>query len=111
MPKKLVKKVTNLKEAKAEAMSWLCRMSCMESALQHGELSPETREKLETRLGWLRRGLAVLTEEERHILQWIADGCSAEDLCELCAREKSSVYVIRKRAMDKFALALFGRLR
>ena len=111
MPKKLVKKVTDLKEAKAEAMSWLGKMHCMEAALQSGELSRDTREKLEYRLHWLRRGLGVLGEEERKILLGIADGCSAEDLCELCAREKSSVYAIRKRAMDKFALALFGRLR
>lgn len=111
MPKKPVKKVTDLKEAKTEAMSWLGKMSCMENALLYGEIGGETREKLEYRLHWLRRGLAVLSEEERRMILWIAEGCSTEDLCELCAREKSSVYAIRKRAMDKFALALFGRLR
>ncbi len=111
MPKKLGKKVTDLKAAKAEAMSWLGKMSCMESALLYGEVTAVDREKLEKRLQWLRRGLAILSEEERRLVLWIADGCSVEDLCELCAREKSSVYVLRKRAEDKFALALFGRLR
>ena len=111
MPKKLVKKVSDLKEARTEAMSWLGKMSCMESALEHGELSPETREKLKDRMRWLLRGLTVLTEEERKMLLWIADGCTTDDLCELCAREKSSVYAIRKRAIDKFALALYGHLR
>ena len=77
MPKKLVKKVSDLKEARTEAMSWLGKMSCMESALEHGELSPETKEKLKDRLRWLLRGLTVLSEEERKILLWIADGCTA----------------------------------
>ena len=111
MPKKPVKKVTNLKAAKTEAMSWLGKMSCMENALLYGEVTETDREKLETRLRWLRRGLAMLSEEERKMILWMADGCSVEDLCELCAREKSSVYAVRKRAADKFALALFGRLR
>ena len=111
MPKKLVRKVTDLKEASTEAMEWLGKMSCMENALLYGELSGETREKLEVRLRWLRRGLGVLSEEERRMLLRIADGCTVEDLCEIFAREKSSVYTVRKRAMDRFALALFGRLR
>ena len=95
----------------AEAMEWLDRLSYMESALESVEQTPEKRRILEDRIRWLRHGLAILTEEERNILLWTTEGCTVDELCARTAREKSSFYNVRKRAMNRFALALFGRLR
>lgn len=93
------------------AMEWLERMACMESALETPTQSVEKRQQLEDRIRWIRHGLAVLTEEERNILLWTVEGCTVDELCARTAREKSSFYNVRKRAMNRFALALFGRMR
>lgn len=93
------------------AMEWLERMACMESALETPTQSAEKQQLLEDRIRWIRHGLAVLTEEERNILLWTVEGCTVDELCARTAREKSSFYNVRKRAMNRFALALFGRMR
>ena len=95
----------------AEAMSWLARMTCIESALEEADQTSEKRQMLEDRLHWIRHGLAVLSEEERKILIWITDGCTVDEMCEMTSREKSSLYNVRNRAMNRFAIALFGRAR
>lgn len=95
----------------AEAMDWLSKLACMESALLLSEQRPEKRRQLEDRIRWIRHGLAILTEEERNILVWTVEGCTVDELCARTAREKSSFYNVRKKAMNRFALALFGRMR
>ncbi len=97
--------------ASAKAMEWLGKLDCMENALESPDITAEKRESLENRRQWIRHGLNTLSEEERQILLWITDGCSVEEMCEMTAREKSSLYLLRKRAIQKFTVALFGRMR
>ncbi|MBQ8400434.1 MAG: sigma-70 family RNA polymerase sigma factor [Clostridia bacterium] len=100
-----------IKTTCTKAMEWLGKMYYMESALESDDLSQERRQSLERQLQWIRHGLNVLPEEERKILLWIADGCTVDEMCEMTCREKSSLYKIRKRAMNRFSIALFGRMR
>lgn len=95
----------------AEAMEWLSKMACLENALETPGQSFEKRRRLEAQVQWIRHGLSVLSEEERNILLWTVEGCTVDELCARTAREKSSFYNVRKKAMNRFALALFGRMR
>ena len=92
-------------------MEWLGKLDCIESSLHCIELSAEKRESLEGQACWIRHALNALTEDERRILLWIADGCSVDEMCEMLSREKSSLYLLRKRAIHHFTVALFGRTR
>jgi len=72
-----------------------------------------SREKLESQVFAIRRGLAILSAEERQVLwRMVAEReeRALDALCESCACEKSTVYRKRKQALDKFTLALFGRI-
>lgn len=100
-----------IRETRARAMEWLGKMDCMESSLECADMSAGKKEELQRRVHWIRRGLDVLSDEERKILLWIADGCSIDEMCEMTSREKSSLYNVRNRAMNRFAIALFGRAR
>ncbi len=104
----MTKKEEYYKKARTEALAWLGKMFCLENALAGDVLTWERRQEVERRVKWIRGALELLTEEERRILLCIADGCSVSDLCELFAREKSSVYAVRKRAIDKLTMALYG---
>lgn len=95
----------------AEAMDWLSRLSLLESAMEGAGQTLEKRRLLEERIRWIRHGLAVLSEEERNLLLWTVEGCTVDELCARTAREKSSLYTVRKKAMNRFAIALFGRMR
>jgi len=68
---------------------------------------------LEEKVRRIRRGLMQLTAEERTVLLAMTtertEG-TVDVLCEQCACEKSTLYRIRRRALDKFTLALFGRV-
>lgn len=94
-----------------KAMEWLGKLDCIESSLSCVELTPEKRESLEKQALWIRHSLNTLQEDERQILLWIADGCSVDEMCEMLSREKSSLYLLRKRAIHHFTVALFGRTR
>ncbi len=108
MPKILTKKEEYYKRARTEAMAWLGKMYCLENALSGDALTIERRLELERLVKWIHGALELLTEEERRILLCIADGCSVMDLCELFSREKSTIYAIRKRAIDRLTMALYG---
>lgn len=95
----------------AEAMEWLEKMACLESAMETPGQNADKRRRLEAQVHWIQHGLSVLTEEERNILLWTVEGCTVDELCARTAREKSSFYNVRKRAMNRFALALFGHMR
>ena len=56
--------------------------------------------------------LDMLTDEERFILDKMlinADRQPVLDLCEECYCEKSNLYRLRKRALGKFTMAIYGR--
>ncbi len=108
MTKTLTKREERYKRIRTEAMAWLGKMYCIENALLGDELTTDTRQTLEHRLRWIHGALDLLPDEERRMLLCIAEGCTIGDLCELFAREKSSIYAIRKRAIDRLTVALYG---
>ena len=97
-----------VKYSYTKAMEWLGKLDCIESSLHCTDLPMEKRETLEGQAIWIRHSLNTLSEDERQILLWIADGCSVDDMCEMLSREKSSLYQLRKRAIHHFTVALFG---
>ncbi len=57
--------------------------------------------------------LRMLTDEEQYILDrmFVHRGDDpVDDICAKLCMEKSNLYRIRKRALDKFTLSIFGRL-
>lgn len=56
------------------------------------------------------RALALLTPTERQVAEilFLRPRKEGEDICALCAMEKSTVYRWRKRVLDKIFLAVWG---
>ncbi len=79
-----------------------------------GEAAAELAERLrrtERTVACVESALQILTDEDRFILDKMfihAGECPVDDLCEACICEKSSVYRMRKRALDRFTLSLYG---
>ena len=68
-------------------------------------------EKTEKTLGVIKRGLAVLTPEERLILSRFyiyREKGNPQRLCEALGVEQSSVYRRKDRALAKFIEAIYG---
>ena len=101
-------------------MRLLGQYADMEKALAGGRYLPgdncmidASARALRAKVEAIRRGLAVLTAEERTVLMAMVtkrEIGTVENLCEKCAFEKSTLYSIRRRALDKFTFALFGRV-
>jgi len=56
--------------------------------------------------------LSMLTDEERFLLDRLfinAGETPVDDVCAACAMEKSNIYRLRKRALDKFTMSVYGR--
>lgn len=112
MPKMRVRKVMDTKQFRMDVLEMLRELPCMENALANHQGSSDNREifRLRRRVTAIYRGLGMLSEEERKVILQIADGKNADDICHACSMEKSTMYRIRKRALDRFSLALFGRV-
>ncbi|MBE6599367.1 MAG: hypothetical protein E7638_08005 [Ruminococcaceae bacterium] len=61
----------------------------------------------------VEEAMRMLTDEEQYFLDkmYINKGeCTIFDICEETHMEKSNVYRLRKRALDKFTMAMYGEL-
>ena len=68
-------------------------------------------EKTEKTLAVIKRGLAVLTPEERLVLSRFyiyREKGNPQRLCQALGVEQSSVYRRKDKAVDKFAEAIYG---
>ena len=57
--------------------------------------------------------LRMMTDEDRFLLDQMfihRKETPVDDICAELCMEKSNVYRLRKRALEKFTLAMFGRL-
>ena len=101
------------------AVSLLQELPYLRNALQNAweeetesETCTENHAKLAKKVRALELALATLEPDEKTILTAYAtksSRVSIEDLCEELHVERSSFYRIRRRAYDRFTLALFGR--
>lgn len=79
------------------------------------DTSEELADKLrqtERTVACIELALTMLTDNERFLLDkmFINAGESPVDaVCEQCVMEKSNIYRLRKRALDKFTMAIYGR--
>lgn len=101
-----------------QAVSLLQELPYLRNALHNAweedetETCAENRSKLAKKVRALEFALATLEPDEKTILTACAtksSRVSVEDLCEELHIERSSFYRIRRRAYDRFTLALFGR--
>lgn len=101
-----------------QAVSLLQELPYLRNALHNAweedenEACAENRTKLAKKVRALEFALATLEPDEKTILTAYAtksSRVSIEDLCEELHVERSSFYRIRRRAYDRFTLALFGR--
>lgn len=83
------------------------------------ELTPERRTALEKRITKTRRivtavdhAMTLLSPTETEIITglYFENGLTAEDLCERCAMERSSIYRYRASALEKLESALYAIL-
>lgn len=82
------------------------------SLSDHSEELLEKRRETERTVACAERAMAMLTDEERFILDKMIinnGSCPVDDLCEQCICEKSNLYRLRKRALDKFTMAMYGQ--
>ncbi len=76
----------------------------------------ELRDKLrqtERLVACIDGALQMMTDEDRFFLDRMfvnAGHDTVDDICAECCMEKSNVYRLRKRAIDKFTMAMYGRL-
>lgn len=76
-----------------------------------GELTDRLRQTERT-VACIELALQTLTDTERLLLDRLlinAGECPVDAVCEECCMEKSNVYRLRKRALDKFTMAIYGR--
>lgn len=100
------------------AISLLQELPYLRNALQNmwDDGTPECEEdrrRLAKKVRSLEFALATLEPDEKAILTAYAtksSRASIDDLCEELHVERSSFYRIRRRAYDRFTLALFGRV-
>lgn len=77
-----------------------------------GEIMDKLRQT-ERLVSCVELAMKMLTDEDRYFLEkmFISAGeCPVDDICAECMMEKSNVYRLRKRALDKFTMAMYGRL-
>jgi len=90
-------------------------INCMRELSQFDK-SEELCDKLrqtERMVFCIETALAMLTDEERYIIDKMFiraedEPTTVDELCEQCICEKSSIYRIRKRALDKFTMSVYG---
>ena len=90
-------------------------VQCMKEMLldiEDEEISDKLRQT-ERLISCIDLALTMLTDEERFFLeQFFINGGEnpVDDICAECMMEKSNVYRLRKKALGKFTMAMYGRI-
>lgn len=87
-------------------------MRNLASVSHDGELSDKLRQT-EVLVSCIESALKMQTDEDLYFLEnfFIRAGeRPVDDICAECIMEKSNVYRLRKRAIEKFTMAMYGRL-
>ena len=94
-------------------------LAVYEETADGAELTPARRTALEKRIARTRRivtavdhAMTLLSPTEMEIITglYFESGLTAEDLCERCAMERSSIYRYRASALEKLESALYAIL-
>lgn len=75
------------------------------------ELADRLRQTERT-VACIERAMTMLTDSEQLLLNRMfinAGESPVDDVCEECRMEKSNIYRLRRRALDKFTMAIYGR--
>jgi len=111
MPRVGMKRAVRRDKQRADAVKLVATLPYLETRLSSGEVGDRALPMLRKRVLMIRRALGMLTEEERQVLLILAceKGTGAADrLCGMIGCEKSTVYRLRKKALDKFCLSIYG---
>lgn len=87
-------------------------MRKMVSVSEDEELLDKLRQT-EILVSCIESALKMQTDEDLYFLEnfFIRNGDRpVDDICAECIMEKSNVYRLRKRAIEKFTMAMYGRL-
>lgn len=87
-------------------------MQCMVTVTNDEALQDKLRE-MKTLVSCIELALKMQTDEDLYFLEqfYIRRGeRPVDDICYECMMEKSNVYRLRKRAIEKFTMAMYGRL-
>lgn len=87
-------------------------MKCM-TAISDDEALRDKLRQTEILVHCIESALKLMTDEELFFLEnfFIRHGDRpVDDICAECIMEKSNVYRLRKRALEKFTMAMYGRL-
>ena len=82
------------------------------SEITDEELSDKLRQT-ERLISCMELAMTMLTDEEQFFLDRFfinAGERPVDDICAECMMEKSNAYRLRKKALEKFTMAMYGRI-
>ncbi len=84
----------------------------LDASISDEDLADQLRQT-ERLISCVEHSLKMMTDEDLYFLEnfFIRGGeRPVDDICAECIMEKSNVYRLRKRALERFTMAMYGRM-